>query len=115
MKVGVIGGRNFSDFGKMIQELSKHEITMIISGGAKGADTLAYQYATMKGITFVCHPPLREEVETMGFARSAKRRNLRIVESSDMIIAFPDSDSKGTWHTVGLAKKLKKQVIVIKP
>ena len=119
MIVGVVGGRDFKDWPVMKAVLDtvneKYGITMIVSGGAKGADYYAYNYAVKTGITFVCHPPLRQDLLDYGFSRSAKRRNLRIVEHCDMLIAFPTEESRGTWHSVGLAKKLKKSYRVITP
>jgi len=112
MIVAVIGGRRFFDrawlYHKLDELNSRTPITMVVSGGARGADSFAYAYAIERGITFVCHPPLRAEVEEMGFARAAKRRNLRIVEHADFIAAFPDPQSVGTYHAVSLAKKLGK-------
>lgn len=116
MKIAVVGCRRFQNFTFISDELDKLDPppTMIISGGADGVDSIAYHYARKKGITFVCHPPLEDEKEKMGFSRSAKRRNLRIAEHCEHLVAFPSGQSKGTWHTVSLAKKLGKPVTVIK-
>jgi predicted Rossmann fold nucleotide-binding protein DprA/Smf involved in DNA uptake len=117
MKLAVVGGRDFNNYSLLkntLDYIHKHNpITMIISGGATGADEMAYRYAIDKGITFVCQPPLEEEKKEMGFARAAKRRNLRIVIMADSVIAYPTKNSKGTWHTVSLAEKLNKRVTVI--
>ena len=53
-KVIIAGGRDFNDFPKMYAEMDKllekkiktHNIT-IISGGARGADTLGEKYARL--------------------------------------------------------------------
>lgn len=114
MIVAVIGGRKFRNYELMCEKLDQLGITKIVSGGAKGADSLAYRYACDRGITFTCHPPLKAEVETMGFARAAKRRNLRIVEHAEYVMAFPDRHSRGTYHAIGLAKKLKKPGVIVR-
>lgn len=113
-KFAIIGGRDFDDFEYMKSILDPMKPTMIISGGATGADALAYEYARQRGITFVCHPPSEEDKKNLGYAAACKRRSLRIVESAEIIIAFPTHSSRGTWHAIGLAKKLKKLYAIFK-
>jgi len=113
MKIAVVGGRKFSNYALMKRTLDLEQPTMIISGGADGADTMAYNYARSRGVPFVAHPPLQEEKRSMGFARAAYRRNTRIVAMSEKVIAFPDPNSKGTWHAVKLAKRMGIPVEVI--
>ena len=51
MKIGVVGSRDFDDYKKLEKELNKIEgITEIVSGGAKGADTLAREFAEKNDI-----------------------------------------------------------------
>lgn len=113
MKVAIVGSRdydNYYEFKSYINQFRKHiDIDMIISGGAKGVDSMAYRYAVEYGITFVCHPPIPEE----GFPRAYFRRNLRIVEQAECVIAFPKGKSSGTRHSISLAKKLDKKLYVI--
>jgi predicted Rossmann fold nucleotide-binding protein DprA/Smf involved in DNA uptake len=111
LKVSVVGGRDFNDYWYLKATLdlikSTEGIDMIISGGAKGADELAYRYAVNNGITFVCHPPKPED----GYPRACLfGRNLRIVETGEILIAFPTKNSKGTYHSINLAKRLKRRV-----
>lgn len=112
-KVGIVGSREFDNytlFKSYMKEIEKHlRIDMIISGGAAGADSMAYRYAIENGITFLCHPPKPED----GYPFKFFRRNLRIVESSERIIAFPKGKSTGTRHTISLATRLGKPVHVI--
>lgn len=113
MKVGIVGSRDYSnypEFKEYIDEFRKHlEIDMIISGGADGTDSMAYIYAIENGITFVCHPPKEED----GYPQKFFRRNLRIVEQSEVIIAFPMGKSTGTRHSMSLAERLMKKLYVI--
>ncbi len=110
--VGVVGGRNFEDKALLYSVLDsihrKKGIDMIVSGGAKGADELAYHYAVSKGFTFVCHPPIPEE----GFPRAYFRRNVRIANHCEILVAFPTKNSKGTYHTINKVKQLGKKVLV---
>lgn len=113
MKIGISGGRDFLDYKKfsaLMDEFRNHlEIDMIISGGAKGTDEMAYRYSIQKGITFVCHPPKPED----GYPARFFRRNLRIVEQCETLLAFPTKNSKGTYHAISLAKKLNKPCYVV--
>ena len=52
MNVGIVGSRSFSDY-KLFKEIIKKlnlNIDLIISGGARGADSLAKQYALENNI-----------------------------------------------------------------
>lgn len=113
MKVAIVGSREWNDYVLFKAYVNKFreniQIDMIISGGARGTDFMAYQYAVEKGITFVCHPPIPEE----GFPRAYFRRNLRIVEQAECVIAFPKGKSSGTRHSISLAKRFNKQLYVV--
>lgn len=109
MILAVVGGRYYKNYELMRQILNKIEIDMIVSGGASGADSLAYKYAVNRGITFVCHPPKPED----GFPRKFFRRNIKIAEHCDKMIAFPTKSSRGTWHALNSAKKLGKDTFVV--
>lgn len=113
MKVAIVGSReytNYQSFKIMMDVISKSiQIDMIVSGGATGIDSMAYRYAVENGITFVCHPPKPED----GYPKKFYRRNLRIVEMSEMVIAFPMGASPGTRHSISLAKRLNKELKVI--
>ena len=114
MKTAIIGSRNFADYKFMESEIDKLDPapTTIVSGGARGADWLAQKYATDNNIFFIGFPPLEAEVASVGFAQAARNRNARIVAVAERLVAFPMSGSKGTWHTVGLAKKKGIEVII---
>ena len=113
MKVAIVGSRQYNDYQSFKNYMNGFkkaiQIDMIISGGANGVDSMAYKYAIEYGITFVCHPPKPEE----GFPQAFFRRNLRIVEQSECVIAFPKGKSAGTRHSISLAKKLNKKLFVI--
>lgn len=113
MKVGIVGSRNWTNYEMFKTYLTYYQsmfaFDMIISGGATGVDAMAYRYAIEKGITFVCHPPKPED----GFPAKFTRRNLRIVEQSEIVVAFPMGPSKGTRHSISLCQRLNKPVCVI--
>lgn len=113
MKVAIVGSREWNDYILFKAYINKFRenipIDMIISGGARGVDYMAYQYAIENGITFVCHPPKPEE----GFPQAYFRRNLRIAEHCECMIAFPKGKSTGTRNAIKLAERLNKQLYVI--
>lgn len=109
MKTAVIGSRTFNNLDMLTEELSKYEITEIISGGAKGADSLAETYATKNNI-----PTTIFKADWKKYGRAAGPiRNKDIVENSERIIAFWDYESKGTKNSIDLAIKLNKDVIIV--
>ena len=110
MKIGVVGSRGFTNYTNLESELKKIKgITEIVSGGAKGADTLAREFAENNKIKLTEFKPDYEQ-----YGRGAPiRRNKEIVEYSDQIIAFWDCKSRGTKNTIDIAEKQNKSVTII--
>lgn len=90
MKVAIVGSRGLqiSDLGNYLPE----NVTEIVSGGAKGIDTCAKEYAISRGIKLTEYLP---EYEKYGKAAPLKR-NITIIESVDLVLAFWDGVSRGT-------------------
>ena len=111
MRVGVIGTRYFNDYDLVCSTLDKLKtrVECIVSGGAKGADSLAEKWAKSNEIKTIIYKP----DWSLG-KRAAALRNIKIVESSDIIIAFWDGISKGTKMTMDMAKNAEKPVFCIK-
>ena len=115
MRIGIVGSRYFTDLKLMMKVIKynmrdREEITQIVSGGAKGADTLAERYAEGKGIeTKVFLPDWDTHGKKAGFLR-----NIDIVQNSDLVFAFWDGISAGTKHSIDLCKKYKVECIVTK-
>lgn len=107
MKVAVIGSRNLvvSDFEKYLPE----NTTEIISGGARGVDSSAAEYARKKGITLTEIKP-----DYARYKRGAPLvRNKLIIEGADMVLAFWDGRSKGTKFVIEECHKTGKAVCVV--
>ena len=101
VKLAVVGSRDFEDYEFMKEMLQWHECWQIISGGAKGADTLARKYAAEHGKEYVEFPALWDK-----YGRSAGyKRNIQIVEAAEEIVAFHDGASRGTQHTIDIAEE----------
>ena len=100
MRVAVIGSRGIvvSDLGKYLPP----ETMEIVSGGAKGVDTSAREYANANGIKLTEFLP-----EYKLYGKSAPlKRNIQIIKYADFVIAFWDGKSKGTKFVIDNCKKL---------
>ena len=109
MKVAVIGSRGLcvSDLGKYLPE----DPTEIVSGGARGVDTSAKEYALSHGIKLTEFLPEYEK-----YGRSAPlKRNITIIEYADIVLAFWDGKSRGTKFVIDNCHKLGVKVKVYVP
>jgi len=98
MRVAIVGSRDLSvDIEKYIPE----NTTEIVSGGARGIDTLAERWADQHNIPKVILKPDYDK-----YGRSAPiRRNETIVSAADLVVAVWDGKSRGTKFTIDYAKK----------
>ncbi len=114
IKIAIVGSRNFNDYetlknvvDKIISEISDSEI-IIVSGGAKGVDSLAELYAKEKNYKMLIFKP-----EWKRYGKGAGIiRNKEIVKNSDIVIAFKSINSKGTNNTIQTAIKEGKKVYI---
>lgn len=109
MRVAVVGSRTFNDYLLLLNTLDSIPIDSIVSGGARGADSLAKKYAEASGLLIVEYLP---EWDKYG-RRAGFIRNVQIVDNSDLVIAFWDGISKGTGHSIDYARKIGKPLKVI--
>ena len=111
--LAIVGSRNFDDYELLLTKVDKlvplHKITMIVSGGAQGADSLGEKYAKNNNIPIKIFKP-----DWKKFGRSAGIiRNKDIISAADVVIAFWDGESKGTLNSIDLAKKNGKKLIIV--
>ena len=101
MKIAIIGSR-----GIVVKDPEKYvpECDEIVSGGARGVDSCAAEYAEKKGLKLTEFLP---DYERYGRAAPIVR-NREIVDYADKIIAFWDGRSRGTKFTLDYAKELGK-------
>ena len=106
MRVAIIGSRNITslDLSKYVPE----GVTEIVSGGAKGVDTLAKEYAVKQMLELTEFLP---EYSKYGKAAPLKR-NITIIEHADLVLAFWDGKSKGTKFVIDQCTKLNVPVNV---
>lgn len=115
-KLAVVGSRTIND-KKLVRE-SIHNVCelnkdtgplFIISGGARGVDSIAVDYAKEKGHHYTEYLPNWD-----GFGKSAGFiRNKDIVDACDALLCIWDGKSKGARHSYDLAVKQGKKVYLI--
>ncbi len=102
MRVLVCGGRDFKDEKVVFSELDKLDPSVVIEGGAKGADTLAYKWATSQ---------MAVDVKTFeaNWDKDGKAagpiRNQRMIDEGkpDLVLAF--AGGRGTADMVRRAER----------
>lgn len=104
MILAVVGSRSFTDYQLLKEEIDKirkdHKIEGLVSGGAKGADSLAEEYARKNGLEItVFYPDWKKYGRRAGYIRNEK-----IVNACDRLIAFWDGQSRGTNHSINMAR-----------
>lgn len=113
MKVIVAGSRNFynyellkSECDRILKEVSDIEI---VSGTAKGADSLGERYALERGYELTKFPAEWKEYGNM----AGPLRNREMAEYADMLICFWDFKSRGSMNMIEVATNLYLGIYVV--
>lgn len=111
MKLAIIGSRDFTDYKLLCDELKPYlnKITLVISGGAKGADLLGERWARDNNI------PIKifyADWERLGI-KAGYIRNHDIIINAECVVSFWDGKSNGTKHSMSLCKEYKKPLKTI--
>lgn len=111
MKLAIIGSRTFNNYELLVSILEqyKSKITLVVSGAAKGADSLGERWAIKNNIKTLIFPA---DWEKYG-KRAGFIRNEDIIKNCDCVIAFWDGISKGTTHSLSLCEKYNKPYKII--
>lgn len=112
VRIAVVGSRDYPDLDQVrgyVGELPAD--THVVSGGARGVDRAAELAARARGL-----PVTIMRADWARFGRSAGfRRNALLVRAVDRVVAFWDGRSRGTAGTIEMARRLGKQVVVVRP
>jgi len=111
MKIIIAGSRTITDKAKInamifrgvnkLVPFDKINEVIIISGGARGVDTEGENWAKSFGF-----PIERYLAQWDKFGKRAGFiRNKQMIDNADALIAIWDGKSKGTEHTINLAKQ----------
>ena len=104
MKVIIAGGRDLKDYEWFSNKVSEFfdkflEPYEIIEGGAKGADSMAGEYAEEKGIPLqVIYADWKSKGRSAG-----PIRNEQMAKKGTHLLAFWDGKSRGTGHMIKTA------------
>ncbi|MDR3153891.1 MAG: DUF2493 domain-containing protein [Deltaproteobacteria bacterium] len=102
MKVVIFGSRAITDMALVERAVEESgllpEITEIVSGRAKGVDTLGERFASERGIPLKLYPP---DYKTFGGSAPLKR-NEDMAAYADYGVAVWNGVSNGTRHMLGL-------------
>lgn len=104
MKIAIIGSRDLqvTDLERYLPE----NTTEIVSGGARGIDTCAREYALAHDLKLTEFLP--------DYSRYGRRaplvRNDEIIAYADGVVAFWDGRSRGTKYVIDHCKKQNKKV-----
>jgi len=89
MRVLVCGGRYYDGWSSVHKTLIQIKPTVVIQGGAPGADRLAAKWADINAVPLVTYPALWHQGKKGG-----PMRNSFMLKDSrpDLVIAFPGGD-----------------------
>lgn len=110
MKIAIVGSRDYKDLHKVVQYIeSLPSDTEIVSGGARGVDTVAEQTANRVGLKCtVFHADWKRYGKRAGMIR-----NHTIRQYVDKVVAFHDGKSKGTQNMIDKSILMNVPLIVI--
>ncbi|MBR6740684.1 MAG: DUF2493 domain-containing protein [Clostridia bacterium] len=108
MKVAVIGSRNI--IVPNLAEYLPEDCDEIVSGGARGVDSCAADYARRNGLKLTEFLP---EYDKYGRGAPIVRNKL-IVDYADTVLAFWDGSSRGTLSVIRYCEQTGKPCKIIR-
>jgi len=108
----IAGSRDFKDYSLLEAEVAKlpFKITTVLSGGARGADSLGEWWALQNKVSLERYPA-KWDVYGRG---AGYIRNKEMAEKCEALVAFWDGESRGTKHMINEALKLEREVVIIR-
>lgn len=107
MRVLVCGGRGYADRAYVYEALDYYDPSVIIAGGAKGADTLARDWAVSRERVHYIYPA-QWKVHKKAAGPIRNRFMLEDGKPS-LVLAFPGGD--GTEHMIATADEAGIEVV----
>jgi hypothetical protein len=101
LRIAIVGSREYKDLPKVVSYVvALPPDTIVVSGGARGVDQAAEHAAHTHGLDcIICLADWELHGKKAGYLR-----NIDIVNNADKLVAFWDGKSKGTQHSINLAK-----------
>ena len=117
----VVGSRSLTMYSliesyldRLVQEKLQGFNIVVVSGGAKGVDTLAERWADNRGYNKIIMPAdWEKEGKSAGFRRNVRMHQFIAEKEKKVVIAFWDGISKGTAHNFELCKKYDNELLLL--
>ena len=114
MKIVIAGSRTITNYDVVKSAIEQsgwlNDITMIVSGCAKGVDTLALEYADNFDIT-----TSEFEADWDKHGKSAGHiRNVEMAHYGQRLIAIQEKESTGTAHMIKTMARLNKPIFLVR-
>ena len=111
-RIIVCGGRDWSDLETIASVLIRYDPVKvtIIQGEARGADYIAKNIALSLGFSVEGY---YADWKRLGKSAGPERNKEMLDSGTDLVIAFPDPTSRGTWDMVRRAMAAGVEVEVI--
>jgi hypothetical protein len=99
-RLAIVGSRDFTNLELVKSFVARLKpTTVVVSGGARGVDTVAELAAEQAGLA---RDTIPADWDLHGKSAGFKR-NVQLVNSVDGLVAFWDGHSRGTKHAISLA------------
>ena len=103
--IAIVGSRDYPDWTHVTRYVDKLPwATVVISGGARGVDTVAVRYAAQRSLMTEVY----KAYWNLHGKAAGMIRNQKIVDAADKVVAFWDGKSRGTADTIAKARKAGK-------
>ncbi len=112
MRVAIVGSRDFKDYDYLSSCMdylnTNGNVTEVVCGCARGADTLGEKWANERGIAVKRCP-----ADWDGLGKKAGiLRNIEMADYADATVAFWDGKSRGTKQMIEYSRKIGNDVRV---
>jgi hypothetical protein len=118
LRIAIAGSRSITNYDHLLSAIDaavkSNVITPahsyeIVTGGARGVDSLARRYAQERQLKLT---ELKPQYQYFGDRGAPLRRNYDIAEASDVLLAIWDGQSPGTGHMIECMKQAGKPYYV---
>lgn len=118
----VAGGRDFTNYKRLSERLNYFTTyidlndLVVISGKARGADSLGEKWANDVGVKVVEFPAdWNKHGKSAGYIRNEQMAKYAVEGNSvGVLVAFWDGESRGTKHMIDLAEKYGMNIRVVR-
>ena len=113
MKVIVAGSRTIEDYDRVAEAVDRsgYDVTELVSGTARGVDTLGERWAREHGV-----PVRRMPADWEEHGRAAgPKRNAQMAAYGDALVAVWDGQSSGTRSMLKEAYKRDLEIYLVRP